>query len=1201
MEVQEQIKIFREFIERNYHPQLLEAVRKGQRFLILDFSELIKFNTEITNEILETPEELLKSAELAVKEFDLPEKVSKFTVRFKNLPDSEKIKISEIRSKHLNKFVWIEGIVRQKTDVRPHVTAAKFECPSCGNILNILQLDKKYKEPSKCGCGRKGKFKEISKELIDGQGIVLEESPDDLDGGSQAKRINIFLKDDLVSPLSEKRTSPGSKVRLAGWVTEVPINLRTGGQSVKYDLIIEANYIEPVHDDLMQLNISEEEMEEIRKIAKNPNVLEFLSRSIAPSIYGHDKVKEALVLQLAGGCRKVRPDGATTRGDIHILLIGDPGSGKSQLLKRIATVAPKAFFTSGKGATAAGLTASVVKDEFLGGWSLEAGTLVLANRGFAIIDEMDKMSKDDRSALHEALEQQSYHPETEIMLSNGSVHKIGRLVDSLMERNAEKVIPGKNCEILDCELELLTTNFTKIYPVKSSRVSRHIAPSKFMEIEFQNGRKIMVTPEHPLFIYDSNLKEVPANKIKIGELCPAPRVLPTIERKMGLEKAPISKYQKEVCFPDEMDEPFGRLMGYFVTEGHSYHQPLNHYAEIGISNTNFTIINDAKALMETLFKTNVNQNIASFYRRKKATRDLITVRCCSEPLYRFFKINLKELLEKATFKRIPNLIRASSNTVKTALLQSAFKGDGFIDSERFGYSTSSYELAKDYQDLLLGLEIYSYITSSKQSGNMTAPAHKVVVSGAESMKHFMNEIVEEDDSRLERLKQLAERSNCKNNDWDVFPLEIGKHLKNILAELRLDDGYFYNTIKNENNIHRKTLQYYLEKINAKLAECEKVISESNNPQKIRRKCNLQIKELSQKLKVCAGTIYNLEKKKNSELIILIKGKAERKINKLKSEADKLNCLIHSDLRFLKVKSVKEIENKNLKWVYDITVEPTKNFVSEGLILHNSVSISKANIQATLRCETTVLAAANPKFGRFDPYDLIANQIDLPPTLINRFDLIFPFKDMPNREKDQETATFILNLHKDSKASISEISTVIIRKYFAYLRQNMVPKMTDPAIEELKDYYITMRNSGSGEEGIKSIPITARQLEALVRLSEASAKVRLSKTVTKKDAQKAIELINYCLEQIAKDKDTGKIDIDRISSRITATQRSSIGAIKEIIGILEEQSGTKIIPVENILSAAKEKNISEDDSSEILEKLRRSGDIFEPRKGFIQRL
>ncbi|HIJ11711.1 TPA: minichromosome maintenance protein MCM, partial [Candidatus Woesearchaeota archaeon] len=389
MDVDEQIKVFREFIEQNYYPQLLETVRKGHQHIVLDFGELIKFNTDIGDEILEEPEELLKAGEIAIKEFDLPHKIKKFTVRFKNLPSSQKVLISEIRSKHLQKLVWMEGIVRQKSSVRPHVTAAKFECPSCGNILNVLQLDQKYKEPTRCGCGRKGKFRELSKELVDGQGLVLEESPDDLDG-SQPKRINVFLKDDLVSPITERRTSPGSRVRLGGWLTEIPITLRSGGQSTKYDLIIEANHLDPLQDEITDMKVSDKELEQIQEIAKH-DPLQKIATNLVPSIYGHEKIKEALVLQLAGGCKKERPDGVVTRGDMHMLLIGDPGSGKSQLLKRVSKIAPKARFVSGKGASAAGLTASVVKDEFLGGWSLEAGTLVLANKGFAIIDEMDKM------------------------------------------------------------------------------------------------------------------------------------------------------------------------------------------------------------------------------------------------------------------------------------------------------------------------------------------------------------------------------------------------------------------------------------------------------------------------------------------------------------------------------------------------------------------------------------------------------------------------------------------------------------------------------------------------------------------------------------------------------------------------------------------------------------------------------------------
>ena len=268
--------------------------------------------------------------------------------------------------------------------------------------------------------------------------------------------------------------------------------------------------------------------------------------------------------------------------------------------------------------------------------------------------------------------------------------------------------------------------------------------------------------------------------------------------------------------------------------------------------------------------------------------------------------------------------------------------------------------------------------------------------------------------------------------------------------------------------------------------------------------------------------------------------------------------------------------------------------------NQTVSISKANIQATLIARTTVLAAANPKFGRFDPYGIIADQIDLPPTLINRFDLIFPIKDLPEEVRDEKMAKHMLSLHQTPDIIEPEISTDILRKYVAYARQRIVPRLTDGAIEEIKEFYLRMRKSGSGEGGIKSIPISARQLEALVRLSEASAKARLDDRVTRKDAKKAIELLDYCLMQVGFDKETGKIDIDRIATGIAATQRNHIMILKDIIGELETKLG-KAIPIEDVIGEAKNRGLDEDKVEEAMERLKRSGDIYEPRRGFVSKI
>jgi len=236
----------------------------------------------------------------------------------------------------------------------------------------------------------------------------------------------------------------------------------------------------------------------------------------------------------------------------------------------------------------------------------------------------------------------------------------------------------------------------------------------------------------------------------------------------------------------------------------------------------------------------------------------------------------------------------------------------------------------------------------------------------------------------------------------------------------------------------------------------------------------------------------------------------------------------------------------------------------------------------------------------DPFDIIANQIDLPPTLINRFDLIFPIKDLPDGVKDEKLATHILGLHQNPDSKKPEIPTDMLKKYIAYARQFVHPHLTPEAIEEIKSFYLKMRMSGSEGGGVQTIPISPRQLEALVRLAEASARMRLSDVVLKRDAKKAIELLEYCLLQVGLDKETGKIDIDRIATGVGASQRNNILIVKEILNDLEARSG-KTISIEDVVQEARTRGLDSEKVEEAIEKLRRTGDIFEPRRGFISKL
>ena len=323
-------------------------------------------------------------------------------------------------------MIVVEGIIRQASDVRPEVVNAKFECPSCGTVISVLQMEKKFREPSRCSCGRKGSFKLLSKEMVDTQRLVVEESPESLSGGEQPKRINVFLKEDLVEPRMEEKTTPGSRVKIIGILEEVPIPMKTGGLSTRFELAIEANNIIPLEETFEELDISEEDERQILELAQDPTIFDKLARSITPSVWGYEEIKRSLVLQLFGGVKKTHEDGQESRGDIHILLIGDPGVAKSATLNFMARISPKGRYVVGKSSSGAGLTATVVRDEYLRGWSLEAGSMVLANKGLVCIDELEKMDPVDRSAMHEAMEQQT------VTMSKANVHATLRAETSVL-------------------------------------------------------------------------------------------------------------------------------------------------------------------------------------------------------------------------------------------------------------------------------------------------------------------------------------------------------------------------------------------------------------------------------------------------------------------------------------------------------------------------------------------------------------------------------------------------------------------------------------------------------------------------------------------------------------------------------------------------------------------------------------------------
>jgi replicative DNA helicase Mcm len=323
----------------------------------------------------------------------------------------------------------------------------------------------------------------------------------------------------------------------------------------------------------------------------------------------------------------------------------------------------------------------------------------------------------------------------------------------------------------------------------------------------------------------------------------------------------------------------------------------------------------------------------------------------------------------------------------------------------------------------------------------------------------------------------------------------------------------------------------------------------------------------------------------------------------------------------------EVEHRTRPRVYDLTVADTHNFLANGMVVHNSedrsamhqaleqqeISVSKAGINATLKSRCSLLGAANPRYGRFDPYEPIGEQIDLEPALISRFDLIFTVQDKPDEEHDANLADHILNSnyagelstqrekYANTDFSDEEIAAVteeveptiepdLFRKYIAYAKRNCVPSMSEAAREQIKQFYVDLRARGTDEDA--PVPITARKLEALVRLAEASARVRLSDTVTESDAERVVELVRSCLQDIGVDPETGEFDADVVETGTSKTQRDRIKNVKTLIEDIEGEY-EEGAPVNEVLSRASEAGIDRSKAEQEIENLKKKGELYEP--------
>jgi len=813
-----------------------------KKSLFVSYNDIDEYNTDLAMFILDHPDRSLSIGRKVLKNMMPPgwESSHNINLRITDLPRDSRVEVRELRAKHLNKLVSVEGLVRKATTVKPKMTNALFRCARCNEEIWEPQSGTVLREPIMCsnlnGSCNKAATRFILDDsnsiYVDTQKIEIQENPEGLRGGAQPERLVGFLEDDVAGMIF-----PGNRSILNGVIRSLQKHDRD--KTTVFEIFMDVISIEFEQHEYDEIQITEEDEKTILDMSKDPRLFENIVASISPSIFGLETEKEAIALQLFGGSHKEMDDGTMIRGDMHILMVGDPGVAKSQLLRYMGDLAPRGIFASGKSASGAGLC--VRGDTML---ALESGTQDIES---FVTERMDAPEEYRPGIWRQAIEGQK-------------------------------------------TLSMDETGMIRAMPI--THVWKITTPETLFEIVTEADDSIVLTPET-------------------------------------------------------------KLMG--------------------------------------------------------------------------------------------------------------------MVGSNFGWTES--------KDLVPGAMVAICQTSPRRM-------------------------------RLTRIKAV----NMLKDDLPPFVYDLTVDP----AHSFLGNSFVvHNTaaaVKDEFGDGRWTLE--------------------------------------------AGA-----------LVLADKGLA------CVDELDKMSAQDRSSLH-------EAMESQK-------------------------ISVAKAGINATLQCRCSMLAAANPKHGRFEPNAGIADQIDLPPALLSRFDMIFVLTDKPEKEKDRNITDHILKAHRrgqirrnpefdqaDAERILADTNSIrpiyekeLMRKYVAYSKR-IVPVLSEEATGIIQRSYLEIRKLG---EGGNAVPITARQLEAFVRLSEASARARLSPIVEVEDARRAVRLVEYYLHKIVGTEDGG-LDIDGIATGTSKRDRDLMRVMQVLMKEFDRAEG---LSMDEIVKFAEAEGINESTARSLIEKMARNNEVYSP--------
>jgi len=470
-----------------YFERINHMMALGSTSVVIDYIDFDTFTPDLAKEITHRPDDMLEAFNSAVLTIlneihpDYAEEIiDRVKVRISNY--SVQRTLRDINAEVIDKLIGVWGMVVRSSEVKPLAKRIGYRCMNCQTINEAQLKGLLLKKPIKCiNCAEKELEMDPENSIFtDFQLVRLQELPEDLPAGQLPHYVEVTVMGDLVD-----QCRPGDRIMLTGIVRIEQEQISPQIRTSLFRLRMEGNNIEYLGGGtgnkdsrtIERLTIRSEDERQIISVSSKPDAYDKLIASFAPHVYGHEVIKESILLLIVGSLTKKLGDGSTRRGDMNVFLVGDPGTAKSEMLKFAAKIAPRGLYTSGRGSTAAGLTAAVIRDKS-GIMMLEAGAVVLGDQGLVCIDEFDKMRPEDRSALHEVMEQQTCS-----VAKGGIVATLNARTSILSAANPMygKYDPFKNItENVNLPIPLLT-RFDLIFVVrdtpereKDSRVASHI-------------------------------------------------------------------------------------------------------------------------------------------------------------------------------------------------------------------------------------------------------------------------------------------------------------------------------------------------------------------------------------------------------------------------------------------------------------------------------------------------------------------------------------------------------------------------------------------------------------------------------------------------------------------------------------------------------------------------------------------------------